>query len=432
MWKTASRENAEKGRRKMKTRTERWKSPEATAVVAALVCGFVTHLFGLVNVLHNYDDIGIQPFGYGTGITSGRWFLSALGDLLCDLGISYNLPLVNGLLFLMLLAVAAGFTVNIFHIQNKQYAAVIGMLFTVFPAVTSTMFFRYTTVYYGIAILLSVLAAWVLPNRKGGLVISAVFSAMALGIYQAYIPITIGIFVIQLLQKAIGKKARFRELVREGIYDCVALLAGLVLYFALLVVFLKVYGVSLSNYNGANEMGNLSLSEVPGLLYKTIYYFCMIPFKDYCGIAEMPIQRMAYLVLGICTAIVVLYALILEKGKIGHQLFICGMCVILPVAVNFVRVMFPNVWIYTLMLFSFALVPCVPLVLLEAISDREGLTEAGTDRDGNGCCYPKRCWFPPQFWLRHTHTVPMSTIQQCTTQTDRLKTMFLNLSLRFV
>lgn len=57
---------------------------------------------GLVNVLHNYDDIAQQPRGYGTGVTSGRWLLSIMGDFCDAIGGNFNLPTVNGLLFLLL------------------------------------------------------------------------------------------------------------------------------------------------------------------------------------------------------------------------------------------------------------------------------------------------------------------------------------------
>ena len=81
------------------------RSPAYKAAVSVMVCGIVVHAFGLVNILHNYDNILQQPKGYGAGITSGRWLLTLLGDFcqnILDLG--YNLPLINGLAYLALIA----------------------------------------------------------------------------------------------------------------------------------------------------------------------------------------------------------------------------------------------------------------------------------------------------------------------------------------
>ena len=49
---------------------------EMIALKSTLIAGVITHLFALTNVLHNYDSVGLQPYGYGTGIESGRWMLS--------------------------------------------------------------------------------------------------------------------------------------------------------------------------------------------------------------------------------------------------------------------------------------------------------------------------------------------------------------------
>ena len=58
----------------------RSQKPERIAFFTALVSGTAVHMFALVNLLHNYDNILQQPRGYGAGITSGRWLLEVLGD----------------------------------------------------------------------------------------------------------------------------------------------------------------------------------------------------------------------------------------------------------------------------------------------------------------------------------------------------------------
>ena len=109
-----------------------WKTrkPEWVSFFAAMAAGVLTHAFGLVQILHNYDDIAQQPKGYGTGITSGRWFLSLLGDAAEKLGGNYNLPWINGLVFLLLVALTASAVVNFFNIRSRSFAVLFGMLFS--------------------------------------------------------------------------------------------------------------------------------------------------------------------------------------------------------------------------------------------------------------------------------------------------------------
>lgn len=57
------------------------KTPEGVAFLAAFTAGVIAHLFGLINVVHNYDSIHYMPYGQGSGIYSGRFTLSILGGL---------------------------------------------------------------------------------------------------------------------------------------------------------------------------------------------------------------------------------------------------------------------------------------------------------------------------------------------------------------
>lgn len=115
-------------------------SNAAVAAIAALIFGFIAHLFGIVMILNNYDSIVAQPASYGTGITSGRWFLTILGDIVGKCGGNYSLSVVNGTLLILFLAISAGFLVSALRIRRKVSAILIGMLFAVFPSATSVMF----------------------------------------------------------------------------------------------------------------------------------------------------------------------------------------------------------------------------------------------------------------------------------------------------
>ncbi|MBQ3194505.1 MAG: glucosyltransferase domain-containing protein [Oscillospiraceae bacterium] len=345
----------------------------AYAVQAALLAGFVTHLFGLVNIMHNNDDIWQQPMGYGTGLSSGRWLLTILGDFQMRLGLGYNLSVVNGVLFLAMIAVTAGIVVSVFRIQNTVRAGIIGILFAVFPSVTSVLFFKYTTITYGIAILLSVLAVWVLKYRRFGLLLSALCTACGLGIYQAYVPITITMMVLLMIQQVLEGTSDFWQVVRRGLYYCAALILGLVVYFGLLKLCLAVYGTELSDYQGVNNMGVISLGTLPGLVLRAFKDFCKMPLYDYCGLANIALLRGLYLILAGVTAVLIGYILIVKIRKWEMALAAAVLCGLLPVAANFAVVMCPDALIYTLMVYSFVLIPCMPLILMECLPPMEGV-----------------------------------------------------------
>lgn len=348
------------------------KTPEGMAVIGAAISGLLTHGFALVNVMHNIDDIGEQPYGYGVGITSGRWLLSLLGDFFRALGGSCNLAFVNGVLFLALISVAAGFLVKVLKIKNRGSACLAGMLFAAFPTAASVLLYRFTSVYYGIAVVLAVLAAWVIERYRFGVLFSGVLTALSMGIYQAYVPITIGIFVLVLIRKALNGETDIKGLVRQGVGDCLALLLGLALYFLGLKLCLRLYGASLGAYRGMNEMGQLALGDIPGLIWQAFTSFCKFPMTDYCGLAGTKVIAMTYFLLGGVSLVMVGYILLAKVKKVGTAVCVLLLCLVFPVAVNFVVIMCPQTWTYTTMMYPFALVACVPLVLLECMPAEEG------------------------------------------------------------
>lgn len=353
---------------------EKYKNtPEAAAVFAALAAGFFTHHFALVNVLHNIDDIGNQPFGYGAGLTFGRWLLSLLGDFERNMGGNYNLPFLNGAIFLMLIAVSAGVLVSALGIKRKWSAALIGMLLAVFPTAAVALFYRFTAAYYGLALLLAVLAVWVLKQYRYGVFLSALCIALSLGIYQAYVSVTIGLFVLLLIEQALKNKETAWTLIRQGVQDCLALMMGLAVYFLCLKLCLRMYGTALSSYNGMDTMGKLTLGNVPRLAWQAFYYFCKFLLLNYCGLAGSKLLKVAYLLIGGVSVGLIGYLLVAKVKKVSIALLTGAFCLLFPLAVNFVMIMCPDAWIYTMMVYSFVLVACMPLVLMECLPETEHL-----------------------------------------------------------
>ena len=119
-----------------------WKHPEMIAIIAALVSGIVVHIFGLVNVLQNYDNVIVQPYGYGISVHSGRWSLLLLGQAMHVFFGTYNLPWLNGVLFIFFIALTAGVIVCVFDMKCPISAAIIGITFVAFPSATATLLFK--------------------------------------------------------------------------------------------------------------------------------------------------------------------------------------------------------------------------------------------------------------------------------------------------
>ena len=339
--------------------------PARMAMAAALLSGTLVHAFCLFHFLHNHDSIWQQISGYGVGVESGRWLLSLLGDVMEKLGFSYSLPVFNGVGFLILLACAAGLAVSVLRIHGKISAVLLGMLFTAFPSVTSVMFYKFTAVYYGLGLFLAVLAAWVCYRGRWGIVLAAVCVACSMGIYQAYVPLTISLIVLLLLKQALVGEDSALEILFRGLYGCGALLLGVVLYFCALKGCLLLYHTQLNDYQGINQMGQISLSQMPELLVRTYRTFLLLPAEDTWGIANTGILKVVYFLLELLGMGMVAGLAAVKVRKLSNLAIVVCLCAVFPAAVNFITIMCPEGQIHTLMVFGFVWAPAVPVVFAE-------------------------------------------------------------------
>lgn len=350
---------------------EKWRTPEAAAVIAALICGCLTHLFGLVNTMHNYDDIVVQPFGFGSGIALGRWLLEILGRFLQHIGWFYNLTWLNGIVFILMLAIGAGMLCRGLLIQNRRLAALMGMLFVVFPTVVSSLVFRYTSILYGVGILLALEACLTVNRKWYGWLISAGLLTLSLGIYQAYLPLAIGVCVLALLRRSLTGEDP-KKLALEGVKTCCAILLGVIAYYVLLKVFLWAFGASLRSYQGISTMGKISIREMPWLVAQAFLQCLRFVGENAWNLADSRLLRFTYWMLAVCD-LLLLARLLVKGGKRTPLFWVLTVFLILvfPIAVNFIVVMCPDGSIYTLMQYGFVLVGCVPLVLLDCLNPAE-------------------------------------------------------------
>lgn len=351
------------------------KDPAVFSVITTFIAGIMIHMFGLVNVLQNHDNIAVQPIGHGTSLTSGRWGLYLIGRVLQPTLGEYNLPWPNGILFILIIAVTIGMIISLLEIKHRKSAVMIGIIFIGFPSATATLMFRYTAPHYAFAILLAVAAVWFLQKCRLGIIPAALCIAFSLGIYQAYIPITISICILLLIKQVLQEDVPVSQIIRHGIYDCAALLLGLILYFLILKLFLFLTHQVLGSYQGINDMGNMSFSQFPSLIWKAFCGTFLFPINGYGSLAQKRILKYAYFILQPISATMLAYIAVRKKKGLLHILLLVLLCLVFPIAINFIAIMCPNSDIYTLMVYAFALIPCVPLVLIEILPETNGLLQ---------------------------------------------------------
>lgn len=344
------------------------------AMFSAMAAGLLIHMFGLVNILHNYDSIAVLPNGYGTGITSGRWLLNILGDLNRDLFGGDNIAWFEGIIGILFLSAAVYLLIKIFNIRSRMFSVLLGIGFIAFPSVASCMLFRFTSTFYALAVLMSVLAAYIVirGNKKYmvlRIILSGLLSAGSLGIYQAYLPVTASIFVLYLIQQTLQNKKDWKGIMKQSLMCLLCLILGLVLYFVILKIALLCYDTALSNYQNINSMGKMSFRHLIKLLLMSFTGFFAMPFKNTYALAPFPVMTVIYLVWDVFCAAVIVMNLVKRKAAPMQWVTAIILCICFPMAVNLLVVMCSNSWIYTLMVYSFVMVLFMPAVVFEALPE---------------------------------------------------------------
>lgn len=333
------------------------------------VIGMLVHSFFLNNVLKNYDATIIK--GYGSGVTSGRWLLDWAGGHFSEVWGDYNIPYFTGMIALFVFSLAVGFIVEILEIHNILTAILVGVILICFPSTTTTMLFTYTTLFDAIAVLLAVLSVYVTEKYKYGWCVATVLMACSLGIYQAYLPMMITLFLLLGMKKLYYEYEDRRIIYFSALKYIGAIVGSLAVYYLVLMWRLAHTGSKLSTYRGIDEMGSLD-GNILAVIFNTYSDYFGYQFYKNTGIAKTLVSvSVFYIMQGVTIA---LLALLIyrawKKSRVNGVLLLIA-SLVLPLAINSIDIMCSKTDVSTLMAYTMLFVLVIPLVFFEWLVDNE-------------------------------------------------------------
>lgn len=226
------------------------------AFASTFIIGLLVHLYKFTNTLLNHDSV-YNFYSNQNMVGSGRWFLS----IACGVSSYFDLPWVNGILSIILIAVTVVVIVELFRVENPVVVLIISGLTVSFPGITETFYFEFTADGYMLAMLLAALAAYCSKFEYSSLkwsALSALLICLSCGIYQAYVSfsllLTLCYFVNELLENRHTNSAYF-YFIRKQI--CIYAI-GMISYYIIWKVCMAVQGVTANDYQGISDVSNLS------------------------------------------------------------------------------------------------------------------------------------------------------------------------------
>jgi len=326
---------------------------------ASVLAGLAAHMFMLTNKLPNHDEIE-SLFGKGATITSGRWGLELVKALFPDC----SMPWIYGLISIVLIAAAVCLMVKLLDIRSRTMQALMGALVLTFPSLTGTFCFMFTSSAYALAFLLAVAAVY--EFQRGGIArhaAGALMLILSLSIYQAYIAVTAGLFVLIMIGRALDAKEPVGKIIGYGFRALAYMAAAAAIYYAATALVLKLSGAEFNDYvtGNVNERGLLGRARMAydAFLYVfTFRNFYLVPTE---GSRYLHIAYAAVLVL-------VLGWLAIRTKKPLHMALAAGLTLLLPLAMNCMYLIMSGQSIHTLVLYSFVCIYLLGAIAAERLT----------------------------------------------------------------
>jgi len=360
------------GAKELKNPTETWnciwkrcKGEWKLAFLSTFLTGMLIHMPIMLRDIPNHDGLASMYFDQNM-ITSGRWFLSVA----CGVSSYYTLPWLIGLLAMVYLGIASALLVEFLEVRQSWAVAVIGGLLAAFPSLASTFAYVFTMDGYMLAVLLAVLAVLLTKKYRLGFLPGALCLAFSLGIYQSYLPFAVllsmyGIYMIGASEGSVWEK------VKKGLGYVGLGGLGVASYYVILQLLLRVQGKELASYQGINGMGSVpgaGLSETVPRMYRDFLAFTL---KGNVFMNNL-FAWGAMVLLGVCTLAVLFFLFRQKKWWKSFWFFaiIAVTAVGLPVAMNLILIISPDVTYHLLMRYQWVLLPVCMVAAISRHSKR--------------------------------------------------------------
>lgn len=302
--------------------------------------------------------------------------LAILGKGIRVLFGNYSLPWLNGLIGIFFISLSASLTVYLLNLKHSINCFFVGTLMIVSPAITGTFFFMYTVPYYAFSILLTVSSVLLATQYKKGFIVAPVILALSMGIYQAYFPFAAGLFLIILYQNLLNVD-EYKNILKSAALYIFILALGLILYIFLNKAAITLLGQRITSYQGLDEMGKISLTEIPGLIVTAYKNYLLFMVKDIRGMNPYFIIRLFIIILhliiliSLISSIKTLYMHFKGKQALWITTGIITFMVLFPIAVNSIYIMANKSNVYSLMLYPTVLILILVVVIMDHIQSKD-------------------------------------------------------------
>lgn len=341
-----------------------WISDFRVPLLASFLSGGLAYGFFFTNKLINHDE-AYNLFLKGASISSGRWGL----DILERIFPNFSMPWLYGLMTLALIAAAVCIITALFGIRNRLLQVLLAGSITVFPSLTGTMAYTFTSSSFALSFLLAVLAVLLISRPTKRTVIPALCCMVfSLGIYQSYISLAAGLLVLLLIRQLL-EGSEVKVVLKRGVLYLLFLIVSLAGYFVATKLLQRIVNVGFNGYASANL--SFHLADLPGRVGVAYGNFFRFFLDGYRGLMPTGFSRLLHLMV-LAAAVLMLAVLAARKGADLPRLLLLGLLtLLLPLAINCMYLFTTEESVHTLVLYGFVSFYVLALLLAQlCLADR--------------------------------------------------------------
>ena len=332
------------------------------AFLSAVIIGLATHLFFIAQLIVNHDSLLTLDIPQDA-ILTGRWFLKYI----CGVNSNFILPTVIGITSLIAMGLSSVIVVNLFDVKKTLNIILISAIMVTYPTVASTFSYMFLADGYFIALLLATLSVLLASKYKYGFLLGAVCICFSLGIYQAYISVTIILCILKLLYSMITDKQP-KGILKQSLKYLAMGILGFVLYYIILQIMLYVREMNLSSYQNVDSLGSLSLNSLLSgavFAYKNFYNYIINTSFHKSNI----IIIISNILVGAGLAFLFIKEYINKKAykKTFNNVLLVVLLIIIPIGLNIVNLLSTETRYHMVMRYSWCLLYVAFIILLDKV-----------------------------------------------------------------
>ena len=243
-----------------------------TCLVTSFVMGIICHGYCYFNQFYSHDSIGVYADN-----GEALWQLSLgrflVGAQMVIRGV-YSSATMIGFLSLLFLAIAAYMIFKLLNINNLSMQIIATSILVTYASLTfSNATYIFLSDIYMLALLFAVISVYLIRKNNYLKYLAIITIAITCGLYQSYLFVMTGLLCFLAIKDLIDGKT-YKEVLMDILKYILISIIGMILYYVLLLFVRNVSHVGAhASENSISQIGNLSIFNLPSLIYRTYYHF---------------------------------------------------------------------------------------------------------------------------------------------------------------